>query len=81
MVLNAQLLSQEDRERIHRDTLKILWEVGIKFHSDKALDILKRNGAKIDRGLPNRQDPRRDGRCCPGIGAQILHSGSQETGV
>ena len=49
MVFNAQFLSQEDQERIHRDTLKILWEVGIKFHSDKALDMLKRNGAKIDR--------------------------------
>jgi trimethylamine--corrinoid protein Co-methyltransferase len=48
MMFKAQFLSQEDRERIHRDTLKVLWEVGIKFHSDKALDILRKNGAKID---------------------------------
>ncbi len=48
MIFNAQLLSEDERNLIHRESLKILSDVGVKFHSPKALDILKRNGAKID---------------------------------
>ncbi len=48
MIFSAQLLSEEERERIHRESLKILQDVGVKFHSPIALNVLKRNGAKID---------------------------------
>jgi len=48
MVIKAQMLSEEERDRIHRDSLRILQEVGVNFHSPKALNVLKSNGAKID---------------------------------
>ncbi len=48
MKFHGRLLSEEERTRIHRDSLKILTEVGVKFNSRKALEVLKRNGAKID---------------------------------
>lgn len=49
MKLNLNLLSEEEKLRIHADSLKILKEVGVKFMSDKALDVLDRNGARVDR--------------------------------
>ncbi len=49
MKLNLNILSEEEKLRIHADSLKILGEVGVKFMSDKALDILDRNGARVDR--------------------------------
>jgi trimethylamine--corrinoid protein Co-methyltransferase len=41
-------LSEPEKERIHRDSLRILAEVGVKFHSAQARGILKRAGAKVD---------------------------------
>ena len=49
MQLNLNILSEEEKLRVHADSLKILSEVGVKFMSDKALDILDRNGAMVDR--------------------------------
>jgi trimethylamine--corrinoid protein Co-methyltransferase len=48
--MNFQLsaLSPEEKQRIHADTLYILSEIGARFHSEKALDILKDNGAEIN---------------------------------
>ncbi len=48
MIFNAQLLSEDEKTRIHTESLKILQDVGVKFHSSIALNLLKRNGAKID---------------------------------
>ena len=48
MKLHGRLLSDDERTRVHRDSLKILTEVGVKYNSRKALEVLKRNGAKID---------------------------------
>jgi len=48
MKFTGRVLSDEERARIHRDSLKILRDVGVKFYSSKALELLKRNGAKID---------------------------------
>ena len=31
MRMRCSYLSEAEKERIHRDSLKILWEVGIKF--------------------------------------------------
>jgi len=49
MQLNLNILSEEEKLRVHADSLKILKEVGVKFMSDKALDVLDRNGARVDR--------------------------------
>ncbi len=49
--MNFQLsaLSNDEKNKIHADSLRILMDVGAKFHSEKALGILKDNGALIDR--------------------------------
>ena len=49
MKLHLNILSEDEKLRIHADSLKILQEVGVKFMSDRALDILDDNGAKVDR--------------------------------
>ncbi|MCG6909325.1 MAG: trimethylamine methyltransferase family protein [Deltaproteobacteria bacterium] len=49
MQLHLNILSEEEKVRIHADSLKILAEVGVKFMSDKALDVLDANGASINR--------------------------------
>jgi trimethylamine--corrinoid protein Co-methyltransferase len=48
MQLHCQILSESEKERIHRDSVEILETVGICFHSDKAVEILKKNGASVD---------------------------------
>ena len=48
MQLHCQILSESERERIHRDSVEIMEAVGINFRSDKALGILKKNGAIVD---------------------------------
>ncbi|MBW1891621.1 MAG: trimethylamine methyltransferase family protein [Deltaproteobacteria bacterium] len=45
----SQFLSSEEQQIIHDDSLKILREVGALFHSDRALDILAKNGADVDK--------------------------------
>ena len=49
MQLNLNILTEEEKLRIHADSLKILKEVGVKFMSDRALDVLDKNGARVDR--------------------------------
>jgi trimethylamine--corrinoid protein Co-methyltransferase len=41
-------LSEDERQKIHDESIKILEEVGVKFLSDRALKIMNDNGAKID---------------------------------
>ena len=48
MQLHCQILSESEKERIHRDSVEILETVGFNFRSDKALGILKTNGAIVD---------------------------------
>ena len=48
MQLSCQFLSEEEKHRIHRDSLKVLAKIGVKFRSQKALKILARNGASVD---------------------------------
>ena len=45
----SQFLSPQEQHIIHADSLKILREVGALFHSDRALDILAKNGAHVDK--------------------------------
>lgn len=48
MKLSATLLSADEQERIHAQSLRILVEVGVRFHGEKALPILAAHGAKVD---------------------------------
>ena len=48
MQFKCQLLSEGEKEQIHQETLKILEEAGVLFHSRKALQVLERNGAHVD---------------------------------
>jgi len=45
----VDVLSREDIERIHADTLDVIESVGVKFPLPEALDILAANGASVDR--------------------------------
>ncbi|MEM3448963.1 MAG: trimethylamine methyltransferase family protein [Nitrososphaerota archaeon] len=43
-----KILSEEDIERIHRATLRILWKVGVVVKDPEARNILKCEGAKVN---------------------------------
>ena len=49
MQSTCQFLSESEQERVHEESLKILQEVGALFHSDRALKILEKNGANVDK--------------------------------
>jgi trimethylamine---corrinoid protein Co-methyltransferase len=46
--MKYRLLSEENREQIHQESLRILAEVGVRFHSKVALRHLELAGARID---------------------------------
>jgi trimethylamine--corrinoid protein Co-methyltransferase len=48
MKFSAQVLSKHEQVRIHKESLHILSEVGVKYLGARAIQILKRNGAKVD---------------------------------
>jgi trimethylamine--corrinoid protein Co-methyltransferase len=48
--LRLSILSANDIQRIHTATLDIIENVGIRFPSDRALDIWEAHGALVDRG-------------------------------
>lgn len=41
-------MGQEECEKIHLASLEILWRIGIDVHDEKACEILKKAGAKVD---------------------------------
>jgi trimethylamine--corrinoid protein Co-methyltransferase len=45
---NVKPLSQSDLEKIHKESLRILQEVGAKFPNQGVLEIFKKNGASVD---------------------------------
>ena len=49
MRLTAQLLTEDEQHRIHNMSVRILEEVGIRFHGERAPKILRENGIKINR--------------------------------
>jgi trimethylamine---corrinoid protein Co-methyltransferase len=49
MKFQSQILSEAEKELVHSETLRILWEAGVKYHSQKALGLLKANGARVER--------------------------------
>lgn len=46
-----QVLNDEEMYRIHRDVLETLQQVGILVEDKESLDLLKKNGAKVDYDL------------------------------
>ena len=48
MHLTAQILTEDEQQRIHKMSLRILEQVGIRFHGDRAARILRENGIKIN---------------------------------
>lgn len=48
MRFQSQILSDTEKEQVHKEALQILQTTGAKFHSDKALKLLKDNGARVD---------------------------------
>jgi len=47
--LHLDILSDEDVERIHTATLDVIENTGVRFPSEKALDIWEAHGATVDR--------------------------------
>jgi trimethylamine--corrinoid protein Co-methyltransferase len=47
--VRLELLSPDDVRQIHEATLDVIESVGVKYHSQKALDVLEANGANVDR--------------------------------
>jgi trimethylamine--corrinoid protein Co-methyltransferase len=48
MQFKCQLLSDTEKEQVDQEALRILWEAGVKFYSEKALQRLAANGARVD---------------------------------
>ena len=46
--LRWDVLSPHELEQIHEATLEIFEQVGIRFPSEKALDVLEDNGCQVD---------------------------------
>lgn len=54
----VEILSDDQIEIIHRASLRILAEVGMEVLGDRAIDLLARAGAAVDRGIRRvRLDP------------------------
>ncbi len=48
MKFAAQFLTEDEKRRVHEQTMLILAHVGIKYHGQQALRLLAKNGAKVD---------------------------------
>ncbi|HHE74787.1 MAG TPA: hypothetical protein ENL37_06845 [Desulfobacteraceae bacterium] len=49
MKTQCRFLSEDEQLKIHERSIKILEEVGVKFLSEKALKIMEKNGASVDK--------------------------------
>ncbi|MHB8278360.1 MAG: trimethylamine methyltransferase family protein [Candidatus Humimicrobiaceae bacterium] len=43
-----EILTEENLEALHKATLDVLYETGIRFESEKALKLFEKNGCKVD---------------------------------
>jgi len=43
-----KIITQEDYQRIHEASLKILRETGVVFHSQEAIELFKQHGARVN---------------------------------
>jgi trimethylamine--corrinoid protein Co-methyltransferase len=48
---NFKILTEEQQEQIHQTALRLLAEVGVKFHNQEALEVLEKAGAKVEGNL------------------------------
>ena len=62
MHLKAQILSPSEQERIHAQSLRILSEVGIRFHGEVAPQVLQRHGVPWDAETKTAQHSARNRR-------------------
>lgn len=46
--LHEKFMSPNDIQMIHEYTLKVLGEIGIIFESERALEVFKQHGARVD---------------------------------
>ena len=46
----VKVLSDDDIRRIHDATLRVIETVGVRFPSERALDLWEAHGATVDRG-------------------------------
>jgi len=44
----VEVLSKEDCVKVHESSLKLLQETGVMFHSEQALEIFRKHGAKVE---------------------------------
>ena len=51
MKLNYSIGTDQEIERIHEESLKILSEVGVVFHCEEAIDIFRNYGAKVENDI------------------------------
>jgi trimethylamine--corrinoid protein Co-methyltransferase len=56
--LRWDVLNPSELERIHEATLDVLETVGIRFPSERALDVLEKNGCEVDRATQVAKLPR-----------------------
>ncbi len=47
--IRLEVLTPEDVQRVHAATLAIIEDVGVRFPSEKALDVWEAHGARVDR--------------------------------
>ena len=72
MRMQGRILNEEELIRIHKDSIRILEEVGIKFPSQEALSLLESRGAKVDWDrqiayIPEASGQSRASDCTQGI--------------
>jgi len=48
MQVQCQILSEDEKQIVHNESLRILEHIGVLFHSQKARQILKKHGAKVE---------------------------------
>ena len=48
MRFHSQVLTDSEKEQVHNETLRVLGEAGVRFHSEKALKFLESSGARVD---------------------------------
>ncbi|SDO54412.1 trimethylamine methyltransferase family protein [Desulforhopalus singaporensis] len=51
MYNRMDILSDKDFDLLHENTLRVFEQVGVAFHSEKALDIFKRHDIKVENGV------------------------------
>lgn len=51
MMNNFKIFTEEQQEQVHQAALKILKEIGVKFHNQEALEVLEKAGAKVEGDL------------------------------